>query len=218
MNDTLVTFKKYPSQSYAEEIAALLNDNNIETLLTDNMASFDATFSGNKLQNEYEIKIKKTDFAIAASILEKSAENELSQVNPDHYLFQFTNEELYDILIAPDEWNEFDYKLAQKLLKERGKTINSEILASLKVQRIKALSKPEENQKPWIIAGYFMAILGGFLGILIGYVLWTSKKTLPNGEQVYSYMENDRVNGKVIFYIGIIIFPIALLYKIFDKI
>ena len=85
---------------------------------------------------------------------------------------------------------------------------------SLKKERLKQLAKPEENQKPWIIGGYIFSFLGGFLGMIIGYFLWTSKKTLPNGERVHSYIEKDRKHGKYIFYIGVIIFPISLIFKV----
>ena len=123
--------------------------------------------------------------------------------------------ELYDILLKSDEWNKFDYSLAQKILRDRGKNIDKELLDSLKKQRLEDLAKPDENQKPWIIAGYVFALLGGFLGLIIGYFLWTSKKTLPNGQKVYSYSSNDRKHGKYIFYIALIIFPSALLLKVF---
>ncbi len=111
----------------------------------------------------------------------------------------------------------FDYTLAQKILKQRGKSIDKELLNSLKNERLKDLAKPKENQKPWIIAGYIFSLLGGFLGLIIGYSLWTSKKTLPNRQKVYSYSTNDRKHGKYIFYIGLVIAPIVLLLKVFGQ-
>jgi hypothetical protein len=129
----------------------------------------------------------------------------------------FTNEELYEVILNSDEWNIFDYKLAQKLLADRGKTIDPEMLASLKKERLKILSKPEENQKPWIIAGYLFAFLGGGIGIVIGYSLWRSKKTLPNGERIFSYSIEDRNSGRTIFLISIIVFPFALILKILSN-
>lgn len=95
--------------------------------------------------------------------------------------------------------------------------MDTEMLATLKNERLKILSKPEENQKPWIIAGYLFAFLGGGIGIIIGYSLWKSKKTLPNGDRIYSYSSEDRKNGKRIFLISIIIFPLALILKILSN-
>lgn len=218
MDNTFRTFKKYPTKDLAENLAQLLVEHGIETKLTDNLANFDVTFSGSKLQDEYEVKIRQSDFKNAEIILEKSVRQEIEQVSRDHYLFQFSDEELYDILISPDEWNEFDYKLSQKILADRGKEIDSELLDSLKRQRLKVLSKPEENQKTWIITGYFLSFLGGFLGMIIGYVLWTSRKTLPNGARVFSYKESDRKHGKIIFVMGVVVFPIVLIYRVLTQI
>ena len=71
---------------------------------------------------------------------------------------------------------------------------------------MKALAKPEESQKSWIIAVYLFSFLGGGVGVIIGYSLWSSKKTLPNGERIYSYKSEDRKHGKNIFIIGLIVF------------
>ncbi|MTH17074.1 hypothetical protein [Flavobacterium sp. LC2016-01] len=214
MTENFIAFKNFPTRIQAKEVEILLNNNNIKTVLADNIAPVDITFSGSTLQNQYEIKIDPADFAKAQEILEKDTENLLNQVDKDYYLLSFSNEELYDVLLKSDEWNVFDYKLAQKLLTERGKNIDPDMLASLKKERLKILAKPEENQKPWIMAGYLFSLLGGGIGIVIGYSLWTSKKTLPNGERVYSYNDADRNHGKTIFILGTIIFPLALLIRI----
>jgi hypothetical protein len=214
MKEPFSIFRKYPTLEQAEEIESLLKENNIETILADNIPPVDITFSGSTINNEYEIRINQFDFEKAESILEKNAEKLIDEVDKDYYLFDFTNDELYEILLKSDEWSSFDYTLAQQILKKKGKSIDKDLLLSLKNERLKQLAKPEENQKPWIIVGYLFSILGGFLGMIIGYFLWTAKKTLPNGEKVYSYLEKDRIQGKYIFYIGVIIFPISLLFKI----
>lgn len=121
----------------------------------------------------------------------------LDKIDKKYYLFSFTNDELYEILIKSDEWNPFDYKLAQKLLINRGEKVDAEMLDSLKKERLKVLAKPEQNQNSWIVAGYLFSFLGGGVGIIIGYSLWSSKKTLPNGERIYSYKSVDRKHGKI---------------------
>ncbi|CAL2095531.1 hypothetical protein [Tenacibaculum sp. 190524A02b] len=207
-------FKKFPTLSEAKECENILNDNDIKTVLGDNIPPVDITFTGNNLQNQYEIRIHKNDFEKARKIMEHEAERFFEEINKDYYLFNFSNDELYDVLLKADEWNEFDYKLTQKILKERGKNIDPDLLISLRKERLKELAKPEESQKTWIYAGYLFTFLGGFLGIIIGYFLWTSKKTLPNGEKVFSYSEKDRKNGKYIFYMSCIVFPFLFVLRI----
>jgi len=214
MKENYSIFRKFPTLEQANELKGLLKEKGIESLLADNVPPVDVTFSGNTLQNEIEIRIKQSDFKKAEEILEKNAEDLINEIDKNYYLFDFSDEELYEILLKSDEWNEFDYALAQKILKQRGKSISKELLNSMKNERLKDLAKPEGNQKPWIIGGYVFSFLGGFLGLIIGYFLWTSKKTLPNGQKVYSYSENDRKHGKYIFYLGLIIAPTALLLKV----
>jgi hypothetical protein len=214
MDENLTVFRNFPTLIQAKELETLLNKNNIKTILADNIAPVDITFSGNTLQNQYEIKIDSSDFEKAEAVLEKDIDNILNEIDQNYYLLDFTNEELYEVLLNSDEWSVFDYKLSQKILTNRGKIIDPEMLASLKKERLKILARPEENQKPWIIAGYLFSFLGGGIGIVIGYSLWTSKKILPNGERIYSYSTTDREHGKTIFIIGLIIFPLTLIIKI----
>ncbi len=176
MKEQYSIFKKFISLEQAKEVENLLNKNNIDTIIGDNSPPVDVTFAGSTLRNEIEVRIKQVDFKKANSIIEKESEILIENVNSDYYLFDFTNEELYDILLKSDEWGAFDYSLAQKILIERGKSIDKNLLSSLKEERIKDLRKPEGNQKLWIIAGYIFAFLGGFFGLVIGYSLMTSKK------------------------------------------
>ncbi|WP_299383201.1 hypothetical protein [uncultured Lacinutrix sp.] len=215
MKEEYSIFRKFPTLDQAIELRNLLKENEINSILDDNVPPVDITFSGSTINNQIEIRIKQSDFKKAESILEKDAENLINEVNKDYYLFEFTNEELYEILLKSDEWSVFDYTLAQKILTQRGKPIDKDLLNSLKNERLKELEKPEGNQKPWIIGGYFFSIIGGFLGLIIGYFLWTSKKTLPNGKKVFSYSKNDRKHGKYIFYIGLIVIPTLFLLNIF---
>ena len=218
MENQFSVFKKYSSIEQAQEVFTLLNFNEIETKIGNNIPPVDSLLTGQNITPEFEIKIKISDFVKANKILQSIAEHQISQVDDDYYLFSFSDEELYDIILKQDEWNEFDYSLAKKLLSERGKPINEELINSLKKQRLNDLAKPEENQMPWIIAGYIFAFLGGFLGIIIGYVFMTSKKNLPDGQRIYSYNQNDRKQGKMIFYIGILLLPFYIILRILSAV
>jgi hypothetical protein len=216
MTHNLAAFRNFSTWPQAKELETLLNKNDIKTVLADNISVADLSFSGNTLLDKYEIKIKSSDFEKAEAILEKEAEDIINKIDPNYYLISFTNEELYGVLLKPDEWSIFDYKLAQKILTNRGKILDLEMLSSLKKDRLKILAKPEENQRPWIIAGYLFALFGGGLGIIIGYSLWKSKKTLPNGERLHTYNQKDRISGKKIFFISIIAFPLAFTLNILN--
>ena len=118
----------------------------------------------------------------------------------------FTNEELLDVVLKPDEWNAFDRRLARKILTERGMPVEvaaDEVIREARMEELTALAKP---QLLVVLAGYVLALLGGVIGIYIGHHLNTTKKTLPNGDRIYVYRADDRAHGKRIFLLGVFMF------------
>ena len=209
-----VTYQKFNELSQANELTDLLKQNNIEFVVEDYSISFDPSFANNETDREYRIKIKKEDFEVADQLVNKITAEEIKSVDEDYYLYEFTDQELIEVVVKSEEWSRFDYLLAQKLLKERGKEINKDLLDGLKHQRIEDLAKPEESQKIWIIAGYIFAFLGGLLGIFIGWHLLSHKKTLPNGDRVHGYSTDDRKHGNRILIIAITFFVFWTILKI----
>jgi hypothetical protein len=216
MTPAYTTFKKYPDATEAKELQQLLLEHNIECLFIDNSPRLGSSFSGGDLLKEYEVQVKQEDFVKAEAVLINRAKGLLGEIPEDHYLLTFTDDELYDVVLKHDEWSDYDYLLARKLLEERGKSIDDAAMDGLRKQRMADLAKPEPSQTKWIIFGYLAALAGGFFGIITGYVFWTSRKTLPNGEMVYSYNESDRLHGKFIFILGLIILPVLILAKVLD--
>lgn len=213
MSEEFSVFKKFKSVEQAEELKEQLLSVSIESIIADNAPPVDITFSGSTVNIDVEIRLKPSDFPKAEAFLKKNAENLLDEIDKDHYLFEFSDDELFDILKRPDEWSEMDYSLAQKLLKERGRKIDDDFVENLRKERMSLLSQPEGSQKSWIVAGYIFAFMIGFIGIIIGYFLWTSKKTIPGGKKIYSYSPNDRKQGMFIFYIGLIVFIANVIYQ-----
>jgi hypothetical protein len=209
-----LTYKRFSEQNRVEAITQILKENGIAVETTEDSASLDSLYGDKQFSRQFYIKIGENDFLKADAILAKVSEQELDTVDKDHYLYSFTDEELFDILSKPDEWNELDYQLSKKILKERGKEINNDIIELLRNQRVKELAKPEESQRVWIYAGYLFALLGGFLGIFVGWHLSSHKKTLPNGQRVFAYSLSDRKDGNRILIIGIVMFIITTIIRI----
>jgi hypothetical protein len=84
-----------------------------------------------------------------------------------------------------------------------------------KQQKSNSLSKPEKCPQGLIVAGYVFAILGGFVGILIGWSIHDSKKTLSDGKRIYTYEQSDRHQGMIIFLVGSVIFSVGMILKLF---
>jgi hypothetical protein len=186
----------------ALELMDFLKNHNITCELEDT-AAFDVTFSGNPLNKEFRVKLKQSDFEPAEELLINEAHASADQLPSDHYLLSFTDEELIEIVSKPDEWSAADYKHALQLLKDRGKEFSAESVKAMKKQRYDQLAKPEESKPVWIYVGFISAILGGLIGIFIGWHLLSFKKTLPNGQRVYGYTMTDRKRGQTIFFLGL---------------
>ena len=212
MIEEYITYKKFNNKNSAEEFRQLLELEKVDYTLENNSLSLDATITGNNFGSEFCVKIKKGDFKKIDEILLKKSEEDIQEIPDNYYLLSFSDEELIDVIAKSDEWSAFDVSLAKKMLKEKGKEVTQEEIDLIKNKRLAELAKPEKSQKTYIIAGYVLAILGGWLSVFIGWHLLTYKKTLPNGDTVYAYSENDRKEGNRIFILGIIFMVIWTLY------
>ena len=214
MKEEFITFQKFNEQVSALELGKLLKENNIEYLLEDNSVNSDPIMSNNEFSKDFRVKLQRKDFEKADNLLQQLSQAEIDEIDKNYYLFSFSDDELIDLIAKRDERSQFDFLLAQKLLKERGKEISPEMIEQIKKERIIELSKPEESQTSWIISGYVFALLGGLLGIFIGWYLSTHKKTLPNGNRIYVYSAIDRKHGSRILIVGVIFLTFWLIMKL----
>jgi hypothetical protein len=172
--------------------------------------AFDPSFANNQLISKFIIKLRLADFERGSQVLADLNQHALSQVESNHYLFSFSDEELFDLLVKPDEWSAFDVTLAGQLLRQRGRDISPDTLQLLRQRRVAELAQPDQEHSAWVKGGYVSALLGGFLGIVVGYQLYFSRKQLPDGRRMYVYSARDRVHGIRILVLGIIMFLLLL--------
>tara|TARA_B110000467_G_C18300798_1_gene471235 strand:- start:801 stop:1556 length:756 start_codon:yes stop_codon:yes gene_type:complete len=165
-------FKLFQTLHVKEEILdlnELLNKKGIETKLVNSSLGITggAEALGASSVVTYALHIKDDDFKIANKLLEEEAIKQVDSISKDHYLYGFTDEELYDILQNQNEWNHLDYALAKKILKERGKEINTEDLKQIIDERETKLRNKSESPNYVIFIGYTSAIGIPLLGIFI---------------------------------------------------
>ncbi len=226
-----VTYEKFATLPELKEFAELLQANNIPFELEDDVQLLDAGFANPNYHRDYRIQLLPEDFERVNELRNRQAEAELNEIDPDYYLFQFTNEELIDLISKQDEWSPFDFQLAQKILKDRGTELTSQEINELKEQRIEELALVEKHDVGGIITGYIFTVLGGILsfiiggyftmlliliGLIIGGYIVSNRKTLPNGERIHTYNESDRKHGKAILFIGIPVLIAAVLIRLFS--
>jgi hypothetical protein len=211
----LSTYRKYIYEDDALELMKILELNHITYELANNSSQLDSNFGGDINTKQFELKIHWEDFNLVEKLEEELVKNEVENVEEDYHLFDYSDEELIEIVMKKEEWNKFDYLLAQKILKERGKEVNPELINVINKQRVKDLATQETSPTWLIIIGYVSAILGGLLGIFIGAYLMYYKKALPNGDRIYGFNRNDRSHGQNILILSAIAFFVWMGIKLF---
>jgi hypothetical protein len=211
-------FQTFASAEAAQPLLAMLARQGItaQTTFDNGQLAFDPSFANNQLTSKFIVKLHLADFERASQLLAGMNEHAISQADPSHYLFTFTDEELFDLLVKPDEWSSFDVALASQLLRQRGRDISPDTLKLLRQHRVAALAEPARDHKTWVMGGYLSAMLGGFFGLLIGYQLYFHRKQLPDGRRVYAYTATDRVHGLRIMTLGIIMFILLVGLRVYQ--
>jgi|SRR6185312_9423 len=214
MEPEFITYQKFNDPALAEELVGLLTKHAIDYTVQEEFTGFDPSLAMGNEAIDYAVKIKSSDFDRANKLLTEYDEKNIKGVDADYYLFGFSDDELIEVVTKADEWSSFDVVLARKLLADRGKNISDEEIAIIHKKRLEDLKTPERPQTFWIIAGYIFAFGGGILGFFIGWHLSTYKKTLPNGQRVFGYIESDRKHGKQIFYLSFLGLAIVFIFKL----
>ena len=210
MDDTLLTFQKFNDPGLAVTICEQLRAQGIACEVVKEAPMFDISYAFNDFESTTHLKMAPADFNRAHAILEAYYGEQLSHMDPDYYLFSFTDAELREIIRRPDEWGHLDYALAKQLLADRGKPISSEQEVNYKKERLKVLARPEASHPYMTFFGYFFAISGSFLGFILGSIFAYSKKALPNGDRAFIYSPAERRHGKRILILSFIFLPFWL--------
>ena len=214
MSNQFLTFKSFLDNETAKDFAEVLKQKKISYFIEEDTLVFDPSYAFNPLNKEYLIKIRQRDFKEATLSYEEYFQKNLDKVDRDYYLFEFSDEELKEIIAKPDEWGSFDYQLAQKLLKQRGIEVTEIEKNELKAKRYKELAKPDKERTANIILTYIICFFFFPIGIILGWVWGYSKKTLPDGRRVHVYSESVQNHGRIIFLMGMVIFVFTVLWRI----
>ncbi len=201
--NNLRLLKVFKTLEDANKICEILDANQIAYNLTDSQPPLLLTMDTSKFQ--WWLMVQEDDLENAMGLIETiGQDNETAEEKETYYLFDFTTDELVQVIENYDEWSDEDYRLSIKILAERGIDYSEEKLEKIKHQRIIALSQPEKGNSGWLTFGWIMAVLGGIFGLIIGWHHKTFMKPLPDGTKVPYYDENTRNTGNKIFIFGFV--------------
>lgn len=198
-------FQSFPSAEAAQPLLAMLRQRDIpfETGTDTGEPVFNPAFTFNNTYATFVVKLHGADFEWVRRLQEEANQEALATLSPDHYLFSFSDVELFDLLAKPEEWSPLDVTLAGQLLLQRGRDVSADTIRLLRQHRVAQQVQPERNNSGRIRLGYLFALLGGFGAIFMGWELYSHKKTMADGRQVPSYTAHDRVHGLRIMTLGV---------------
>lgn len=209
MSSNLITFQTLQDQALAEQQVELLRKNGIPATLEIMPLTADNSFV-----QSYALQLQPEQLERAIQLMHTVTEEEIASVPADYYLYDFTKAELLEVVAQVHEWSELDVILAKKLLEAQGENLTDQQISTMQQERMQVLAKADQSASFMIGLGYFCAILGGFLGVIIGMNLLVMKKILPDGSKVYTYPEKTRAHGKRILILGSILFLLFFLLKV----
>jgi hypothetical protein len=215
MKNNFVIYQKFPDIHSASEFAAELRENDIEYQLEDNNQAYVKVVGYQSIDLAIGLSIKESDFSRADKILDTYYNKQMDVIDSSYYLFDYSNEELQDILSNPFDWGKLDYQLCKHILKQRGVNINDTDLENIKENKIKAMSQKEKARPMKIIAGYILACSFPVLAIIIAISIKYNRKILPTGATFYINTDGDRKHAQRILLLCIlwfILFFISLFY------
>jgi len=213
-NQATSEMKKYKSFE-SVEIAQLLTE-----LLDESKTSYELRNSEGKIEDfdpsrrydVIEVWIDKDQFDSIDGLIEEKANSELDTVADDYFIFEFSNDELRDVLINAHEWSPLDLALANKLLKERGEPFDKEELEKIRKEKIAESALARNISKGRKIVGLIAALLFPLIGIITALVYLLASKDDLSGKKVPKYGEPTKKHGKIV--ITIALFGTALLVAI----
>ena len=214
---SLITIRQANSKQEAQYLIEYLQAHQIQAKLTEEAGGVEEVYTSGAPMNKFGILIEENDRAMAEIRLKELAAENLKQIPNDYYLFEYTNDELEDILVHHFEWSDTDVLISEKILEERGVIIDRDKI-ELKKRKVISDLILERSGKYGIIAGYALLIPLSLFSLVAGLYLWRVKHTLPDGKKVYLFNSNARKHGKVIFVLACIVIPIFIILKISEKI
>jgi hypothetical protein len=175
--ENLIDYQTFSDLNEASDLIELLNINQIPFEIDDSALHFDVVLQNmNPMDNGVIIKISPRDKERADKVFLKNTENDSID---DHYLFSFSDNDIIDIIVNPEEWTEEEIALAKKILKQRELKPTIEQVKSLRknTNKVKEQIKKENS----IIGGAGLFFVIGFYSIINTFTNIFSEKQYYSG-------------------------------------
>lgn len=218
MPDKPIVFKTLTNIEEAEKIGEQLALHHIAYEIESPPQLLDRNFIGEQPMPEHYIKIRPADFPPVNVIVDELYRGLAATIEEDYYLFDFSAEQLQDVIRNRDEWGDLNYHLALLLSDKKTTAATGAPFNNGTVETV------IENMLPipvniWILAaGYFCLLTPPFLygypavgSLFIGWFIVGATKTTSTGVKHPVYNKTGRTHGKVMIALSIIVITCLLL-------
>lgn len=227
--EELRQFRAFEEEAEAEALKVELEKAGIPAGIAKVSNYLDSVIAGQlNSAHQFILNLRPSDFTKAEALFDQMAQKDIEAIPEDYHLYEFSDEELMEIVDHPDDWSKLDYHLALSILKDRGKEVSTDYIESKKVESLVAQKSSQKVPLITILSGYILflpAILSVFFDrpllligmawpIVLGIFLWTSKKTLKDGNRFFFYDKESRRHGMLLFILGSIALFAPTLYFI----
>lgn len=199
-----IQYQQFATPAAAQDLLALLEEHDIPFQTSRSTTGSQNALSLDHGPQVFWVHLRPADSARADELQDEENRRLVADADPAHYLFEFSDEELLEVLARRSEWSRYDVQLAEHILHQRGRGTEVLGLQQLRTAQGNPLPPPERSRPGWLVWGYVTALLGGVVGLLLGWHLYSSRETLPDGRQHYTFSAQDRVHGLWIMCLGIV--------------
>ena len=150
--DEFQQYQSFANAEVAQSLLTLLRHHQIvyETALDE--PAFSLNMAHNPTDTRFVVRLRPEDFEAARQLEDELNQHLTAGASPDHYLFGFTDDELFEILVKPDEWNSYDVTLASQILRDRGRAVTPDAVRLLQRHRVAEMARaePENLDYGWL--------------------------------------------------------------------
>lgn len=212
-NSELVFFRGFHNEEEALLLKELMDEENILHSFESSGTVIDSVIVGNGLVPKVVLKVRPSDVKRLNNAIAKQFQGlDYSEVD-DHYLNQFTSDELEEILANQDEWTVEDIETSKLILKHRGIEVDEAAIKALRKKKFDKIRAGKAGNPLWmyfyaasIVFGTFFHLIFPIGGLGMSYYYAYGKENDPDGTRYFIYDAPTRRIGKYMLYIGIVVF------------
>ncbi len=213
-SNSFETYQTYMSLEQAMEVVELLKEARIPYSLEKPVQLVDSVFTGAMLLPAAVLRIPGNYFNQLNELLENNASDNIASgvYDASHYLYDFNDQELIDVITQVEEWHPNDIILAKIILKNRGIELTDKDISSRRKKHLTELRQPKKGKPSLMIITFVACFIGAFmftwlilaLSFGMGYYYWKDTTIDPEGKKFFTFDAETRNIGISIMVLSVL--------------